>query len=91
MSKHKITKEHIDWILANSRFEKHVFWGKELVLSCKLPNGFTVTGKGACVDPRNFDPEIGTEIALKQVEGKIWELEGYLLQQRLWDGGAING
>ena len=49
-----------------------------------LENGFTVTGESACASPENFDPFIGKEIALKNAREKIWQLEGYLLKEKLF-------
>lgn len=47
---------------------------------------YLATGHSACVDPANFDAEIGERIARKNaehaVEQKLWELEGYAL----WKG-----
>jgi hypothetical protein len=51
-----------------------------------LRNGFTVTGESACASPENFDAEIGCKIARRNAVAKIWQLEGYLLKQRLSDG-----
>lgn len=48
-----------------------------------LENGFTVTGESACVSPENFDEAIGQEIAFKNAREKIWQLEGYLLKEKL--------
>lgn len=50
-----------------------------------LKNGFSVTGESACASPENFDPEIGRKIALQNAKNKIWQLEGYLLKQKLFD------
>lgn len=50
-----------------------------------LRNGFTVTGESACASPENFDPEIGRKIARQNAVNKIWQLEGYLLKQRLYE------
>ena len=50
-----------------------------------LRNGFTVTGESACASPENFDPEIGRKVARENARQKIWQLEGYLLRQRLHD------
>lgn len=47
-----------------------------------MNNGFSVRGESACVDPRNFNIEIGKGLAYKQAFGKIWPLEGYLLAER---------
>jgi hypothetical protein len=34
------------------------------------------------VDARNFNPEIGQNLAFKNAFSKLWELEGYLLAER---------
>lgn len=49
-----------------------------------LNNGFTVTGESASASPENFDPEIGRKIAYQNAREKIWQLEGYLLKERLY-------
>ncbi len=49
-----------------------------------LESGFTVTGESACASPENFDPFIGKEIAFKNAREKIWQLEGYLLKEKLF-------
>lgn len=48
-----------------------------------LANGFHVVGESACADAANFDEEIGKKIARDKAFEKIWELEGYLLRERL--------
>ncbi|WP_256384415.1 Gp49 family protein [Photobacterium toruni] len=50
-----------------------------------LPNGFKVGyGESACVDPNNFDFELGKKYAkercVQAATNKLWELEGYLLK-----------
>lgn len=56
--------------------------GKCVVCEITLQNGFTVRGESACVSPENFDQQIGNKIAHRNARDKIWELEGYLLQER---------
>lgn len=46
-----------------------------------LKNGFSVRGESACVDPRNFNIEIGKSLARKDAFSKLWQLEGYLLAE----------
>ena len=46
-----------------------------------LKNGYSVRGESACVDPRNFNVEIGKGLAYKQAFDKLWPLEGYLLAE----------
>lgn len=58
--------------------------GKTLVCEIILENGFGVRGEASVVDPRNFDMEIGKTISRNDAVSKIWVLEGYLLQERLY-------
>jgi len=60
--------------------------GKVVVCELTLRNGFTVRGESACVSKANFDQEIGNKISKANARNKIWELEGYLLQQRVAEG-----
>ena len=53
-----------------------------------LKNGYSVRGESACVDPRNFNVEIGKGLAYRQAFDKLWPLEGYLLAERRAAAGA---
>lgn len=81
----KVTIDQINSILDNAETQETVFWDREVVVSYKLYNGFTIIGRGACVDPANFNIDIGRQVARKQAENKLWELEGYLLQNKLYN------
>ena len=50
-----------------------------------LENGFNVLGTSAPVSSENFNPELGKKIAYEKAREKIWELEGYLLKQKLYE------
>ena len=80
-----ITEEYIAEIMENSDFEISTVFDKCTVVSCRLPNGFVITESSACVSPENYDEDMGAEICFKKIENKIWELEGYRLQQWLWE------
>ncbi len=84
-----VTQDHIDALLNASDTQEHIFWGKELVVSYRLPNGFTISGRAACVDPANFDLEIGRKIARESVEHQLWQFEGYRLQIELNEAGKL--
>lgn len=79
----KITIEYITKLIEEAETQEAIFWDKELVISYKLYNGFTVLGRAACVDPKNFVLEIGRDIAKKDAINQMWLLEGYLLQNRM--------
>ncbi|MDP3133424.1 MAG: Gp49 family protein, partial [Burkholderiaceae bacterium] len=57
--------------------------GKVMVCELTLRNGFTVRGEAATVSKANFNEEIGKTVSRENARKKIWELEGYLLQERL--------
>ncbi len=78
-----VSQEHIDKLINEAETQEAIFWDKELVISFKLHNGFTVLGRAACVDPANFDLVIGRKIAKDNAKEQLWQLEGYLLQTKL--------
>ncbi|PGE00048.1 Gp49 family protein [Bacillus pseudomycoides] len=80
--KNSLTQKDIDNILENTQFVVEEFFGKCTVVIAKLPNGFILTESSACVDPVNYDREIGVAICKDRITNKIWELEGYLLQSK---------
>lgn len=58
--------------------------GKTTICNLYLQNGFTVRGESACVDPKNFVKELGEKIAFENAFNKVWELEGYLMQEKMY-------
>ncbi|HDR5269515.1 hypothetical protein E8M24_18840 [Bacillus thuringiensis] len=81
--KNKITQEDINAILDKTQWTVEEFHGKCTVLVAKLPNGFILTESSACVDPANYDVNIGIECCKKRIIDKVWHLEGYRLQCEL--------
>ncbi|MFJ7954019.1 Gp49 family protein [Lysinibacillus sp. NPDC096418] len=81
-----VTQQQINSIIEQSSFEVfHRVHEKQCLLVAKLPNGFTLVGESACVDPANYDEHIGYDLAVKHIKSRLWELEGYALQNRLSD------
>lgn len=64
--------------------------GRMTVCILTLANGFTVAGESACVDPANFDAQLGAKIARENAFEKIWPLEGYLLRERMAEREATH-
>lgn len=62
--------------------------GKVLVCELTLVNGFTVRGEASVVSRENFNEEVGRRVSRENAVRQIWPLEGYLLQQRLFDGAC---
>ena len=77
----KVTKESIEAKIAKVDY---LVLPESTVTLCNitLKNGYSVRGESACVDPRNFNVEIGKGLAYKQAFDNLWPLEGYLLAER---------
>lgn len=53
--------------------------GNHTVVLVKLRNGFTLIEESACVDPANYDHEIGERYALAKAKKQVWNHLGFLL------------
>ena len=84
MTSPRLTPQQIDDTIKSEGYTK-LPSGKVMVCELTLRNGFTVLGEAAVVSKENFNEDIGRKISRENARGKIWELEGYLLQQRLYD------
>lgn len=80
----KVTKEDLEHLVARSTVTYTNLAGTLTHCMVTLPCGFQVTGESACVDPANYDKELGEEIALKKVIAQLWPLEGYLLANDIY-------
>ena len=78
-----VTLDQINKILLGTKFEYQTIFGKTTIASAKLPNGFVIVESSSCVDPANYDEKIGRDICREKIINKLWELEGYKLQDRL--------
>lgn len=84
-TKNTVTAEMVNEILDSSDYYVGTVFGKCTVVACKLPNGFVIVEDSACVDPANYDKEMGIDICMGKIKEKVWELEGYALQNDLGD------
>jgi len=58
---------------------------KKLLTICliTMSNGFMVNGVSEPASPSNFDPEVGKWYAYDNAFKQLWQLEDYLLRERL--------
>lgn len=78
-----VTQDMVDNIIDNSKVIITTMFDKCTVVACKLPSGFIIVESSACVDPDNYSEELGFEICMSKIINKVWELEGYRLQNEL--------
>lgn len=74
-------KENMENIYSETRYD---FGKPTTYVVCKMKNGFTLRDSTTCVDPSNYNEEIGADICKKHIEDKIWYLLGYELQEKLY-------
>ena len=78
----RLNPELIDSVIVSEQY--HVFPNTTLtVCALTLRNGFIVVGESAAASTANFNADIGRRIARDNARNKIWQLEGYLLRERL--------
>lgn len=80
---YKIPAERIDEIMSESRYETiDSAHGSCTVVIMTLPNGFTLVESSGCIDPAEYDHELGVRLCKDALRRKVWQLEGYLGKQR---------
>lgn len=84
MNSNTVTDEMIDKIIKETEFKIQNAYGKTTIVTAKLPNGFVITESSSCVDPVNYDENIGFTLCKAKIVSKLWELEGYKLQDKIY-------
>lgn len=79
-------KVTLDGIKAKIKGETYLVLpdGRTTLCILDLENGFSVKGFSACVDPAEFDLNMGRKIAFEDAFRQIWALEGYLLAEKMY-------
>jgi hypothetical protein len=57
--------------------------GRTTICQIQTISGFSVIGTSSCIDKKNFSLDVGREIAYKDAFEKLWELEAYLVMNKL--------
>lgn len=81
-----ITREHIDALAESCTWSDTKLGEKMTVVCCRLPNGFEVVESSGCVDPANYNHELGVAVCRRRIIDRLWHLEGYRLQCELAKG-----
>jgi len=83
MPTNSITQQQIDALVAASTVTVGKAGAKTTTVHVKLGNGFELFESSACVDPANYNEELGAEVCLRRIKDRLWLLEGYRLQCEL--------
>lgn len=83
----RVKKEDVDILYSKLKFLFNKISETRIVCTAHL-DGFAIAdGFSSCINPENFDEQIGCKIAQKNcclaAYDKLWELEGYRLSRSL--------
>lgn len=79
----RLTPAQVDAVIADETYTV-LPSGRTMICELTLKNGFTVRGEASVVSKENFDDELGRKISREDARNKIWQLEAYLLKDRLY-------
>jgi len=54
--------------------------GRSTLVKAESPTGFMLYEISSCVDPKNYDSQLGAEICLKRIESKVWQFLGFVVR-----------
>lgn len=77
----KLTKEFLESEIDKTEYNR--LGGTITHCTITTKSGFTFTGESACVDPNNFNQEIGEKFAYEQAFEKMWTPYGFWLHKAL--------
>lgn len=83
----RVSLEHVESVIAGETYTV-LPSGKVMVCELTLVNGFTVRGEAAAVSRDNFNEAIGRKVSRERAVQQVWMVEGYMLQQRLFEATA---
>lgn len=86
MSKITVTEQEVKDNMKDVLCRTEVEFGKPVTyVTVRMKNGFTLRESTTCVDPANYDENVGKQICLEKIEDKVWMLLGYALQDKIAD------
>jgi hypothetical protein len=81
-TKGKLSLDYIEGLIEAEYY--HVFHNTTTTIcGLRLKNGFIAVGHSTPIREENFDAELGRRVARENAIKNIWQLEGYLLKQKL--------
>jgi len=69
--------DEVSKVLKNTDTEYIEAGEKTIILHATLPNGFEVVTSASCVDPDDYDADIGQRICLDRLRDRVYELVGF--------------
>ena len=84
----KLTKEFLESEIKEVQYQR--LSGTITHCTIHTKSGFTFTGESACVDPNNFNQEIGEQVAYDNAFEKMWLPYGFWLHKAMLEFSNLN-
>ena len=76
----KITEEVLDRFIGSDAFTNSQIDEKTTLVKMVPRTGFVQYEVSSCVDPANYDHQLGVDLATKRLKDRLWPLLGFVLQ-----------
>lgn len=83
----RVTLEKLEAKIVDYEYFRPAITPHMTIAILKTANGFTLVGMSAPADPENFDSDLGIQFAREDAMRQLWQLEGYLLCEKLATDG----
>ena len=76
----KLTVDDINNFIDASKIHVEKRGEKSTLVEIEFPNGWKDYEVSSCVDPANYDEELGKQYALANIASRLWKHLGFVLQ-----------
>jgi hypothetical protein len=76
----RVTPDYMKSRISDTSFTR--FSDTVTICNPTLDNGYSVRGESACVNPENYNQEIGEKIAYDRAFAQLWPLFGFMLAEK---------
>ena len=82
-----VTYDDVAEIMDNCEFESYSVFGRQVVVSCKLPNGYVITESFGGVNSEDYDQDVFIDVCFDKIADRIFELETYRVREEMYRAG----
>ena len=80
-----VSTQRVEEVMNHSKVVVYKAFDKCTIVVCQLPSGFVIVESSSCVDPKNYDEQMGVEICMNRIKDRVFEMEAYKLQEDLYE------
>lgn len=73
----RVSPEEVEEVMQASDYRTLTLFGTCTVVAMRMPCGYVLVESSACVNPDDYDEEVGAGICCQRIEDRVWALLGY--------------